>query len=103
MAVLTVDRNPQQVTNLLHLAASQFERSQIPQNEMVICPVRLQLVPMRRKSGGQSLCVQNNLLSVCAESGLGHLEESSGNSSNCLMRKKVRKVVEQSWGKLTLL
>jgi hypothetical protein len=94
-ALPTVDGDPQQITDLLHLAASELKRAQVPEHEMVICAIGLQLVAMCRESGGEGLRIQDDLLGICAESGLGDLQESGGDGGNSLMKEHIREVTEQ--------
>lgn len=70
---------------------------------MVICAIGLQLVAMCSEAGGKRLRVQDDLLGIRAETGLGDLKEGGGNGSNGLMNKQMRKIDELSIGKPTLL
>ena len=46
MGQLTVDRDPSHVADLLNLGAGELERAQVPQDEVVVRAVRLELVPV---------------------------------------------------------
>jgi len=70
---------------------------------MVICAVGLQLVAVCGETGGKRLGVQDDLLGILAETGLGNLKEGGGNGSNGLMNEQMRKIDELSRGKPTLL
>lgn len=70
---------------------------------MIVCAVRLELVAVCREGGGESLRVQDDLLSVRTESGLGDLKECGGDGSNGLKSKHMRKINELSRDKRTLL
>jgi hypothetical protein len=87
MSLLTVNSNAQKIADLLDLATSQLKRPQIPEYKMVICAIGLKLVAVCRKRRSQCLCIQNDLLSVCAERGLCNLEEGRGDGGDGLMRR----------------
>lgn len=86
-ARLTVDSNTKQITNLLNLAAGQFEGSEIPKHQVVIGSVSLELVAMLGELGGESLSVENDLLRVLLERRLRDLEKGGRDSGNGLFGK----------------
>ena len=74
MDVLTVDDDSEEVAKFFKLATSQFQRTKIPQDEVVVSPVRLKLVPMRNQFLGQGTGVGDNLFGVGLPSGLAGLQ-----------------------------
>lgn len=61
---LTVDSDTNEVTNLLNLATSKASWSQVPENEVVVSALSLELVPRRYELAGERLGVGDNLKSV---------------------------------------
>jgi hypothetical protein len=70
---LTVDCDPEEVAELFELAASQFQRTEVPQHEMVIGSVGLQFVAVFDQFIGQCLGVGDHLLGVGLPGGLASL------------------------------
>ena len=88
-ARLTVDRYSDQIAELFQLAASQAQWSEIPQYQVVISPIGLQLVTVRDKLFTEGLRVCNNLLCIRFPCRLRSLKESSGDTRNGLDDKKL--------------
>lgn len=57
----------QQVAHSGDLATSELERAKIPENEVVVRAVRLQLVAVARELGGEDAGVRDDLLRVYLE------------------------------------
>jgi len=70
---LTVDRDPEQVTELLEFAAGQFQRTKIPQHEMAVGSIRLELVALCDQLISQRAGVGNNLFGIGLPGGLASL------------------------------
>ena len=60
----TVDGDAHEVADLLDLATSKADGSQVPENEVVVGSTSLELVPMGNKGVGESPRVSDDLLSV---------------------------------------
>ncbi len=88
---LTVNGDAHEIADLLDFAASQAERAQVPENEVVVGSASLEFVAMLREGSREGTGVEDNLLSIRLERGLSNLEESSGDSSNSLRIDKYGK------------
>ena len=77
-----VDGNAQEIADLLDLGAGEAEGPQVPENEMVVRSVGLELVTLLNEGVAESLGVGDDLLGVCLELGGSNLEEGSGNRSD---------------------
>ena len=93
--LLTVDRDSEQVTELFELAPSQFQRTKVPQHQVIVGSVRLQLVAMCNQSLGKGTGVSNHLLGVGLPGGLTSLQQSGSNTGNSLWRKFYQ--IADSW------
>lgn len=82
----TVNRNPHQITQFLNLAASKAERSQIPEHKVIVSAPGLKFVTVLSKARSKCSGIRNNLFCIDTERRLSNLQESSGNSSDCLTR-----------------
>jgi len=63
----TVDRDAQQIAHLLDFAASQAERTEIPENKVVISTTGLEFVAVLDKRGTECLGIGDNLLGIRLE------------------------------------
>ena len=63
--LLTVNRDADEIANLLDLAAGNTHWAQIPENEVVIRAIGLELVAFRDELFRQGLSVLNHLGGVC--------------------------------------
>lgn len=84
MDALTVDRDSEQVAEFFKLAASQFQRSKIPQHQMVVSPIRLKLVALCNQFVGQGTSIGDHLFGVGLPGGLTGLQQSGSNTSDGL-------------------
>lgn len=80
----TVDCNPKEVANLLDLAARETEGAQIPQDEVVVSPASLELVPIVDERRAEGLGVCDHLACILLELWLRNLQERCGDGSDCL-------------------
>ena len=83
---LTVNGDPEEVAELFELAAIQLQRTEVPQYEMVIGSIRLQLVAVRNQFIGQCTGVGDDLFSVCLPGGLAGLQQSGSDTSDSLRK-----------------
>lgn len=70
------------VTNLLNLGTGKTERSEIPQDQVVVSSIGLELVVVREQNLGHSSGVGNNLLSVSLESRVSSLLEGNSDTGD---------------------
>ena len=82
--VRTVDGDAHEIADLLDLAASEPDRAQIPEDEVVVSATSLQSVAVADERCGQGARVGNHLLSVFLELRLGRLEKRGGDAGNGL-------------------
>lgn len=80
----TVNGDTNEITKLLELATGQLERSQIPEDKMIVSARGLQLVSTRDELRTEGPCVSNDLLGIRFPCWLSSLEESSSDTSNGL-------------------
>jgi hypothetical protein len=73
-----VQRDAHRLADLLHLAAREAVRAQVPQHKVVVCAARRQLVTRRRQRLSERVCVGADLgLSECAiQSDIGGSEKA---------------------------
>lgn len=64
MDALTVDRDSEKVTKFFKLATSQLQRTEVPQHEVVVGPIRLKVVAIRNQFVGQGASVCDHLFGV---------------------------------------
>lgn len=79
---ILVDRDANNVAELLELAAGESQRAKIPENKVVIGTVGLQLVPVGNEFLTEGLRIGDDLLSICLPCGLSGLQESGGDTGN---------------------
>lgn len=80
----TVDGDTDDITDLFNLAASQTNRSQVPEDEMVIGSLGLKSVVVLAKLVGKYPRILDNLLRVLLEGGLGGEIKGGSNGSDGL-------------------
>ncbi len=71
----TVDGDADEVSDLLDLGPSQFERAKIPEHEVIVCSARLELIPVFDNLIRKRLCVFNHLLRICLPCWLRRLQQ----------------------------
>lgn len=79
-----VDGDVAFITNLFNLGTGQSQRSQVPEDQVVVGTVSLELVFVAGQDLGNGSSVGNDLLSVCLEGGVGSLLECNGDTGNGL-------------------
>ena len=72
------------VTDLLDLGSGQTQRTQVPEDQVVVGTISLELVFVAGQDLGDGSSVGNDLLSVCLEGGVGSLLECNGDTGNGL-------------------
>ena len=80
----TVVGDANDITELLKLAPSQAERTKVPENEVVVRPRGLELVPTRNELLAEGRGVGNDLFRVRLPCGLARLEEGGRDTGNRL-------------------
>ena len=80
--IRTVDGDADEVAELLELAAGQAQRTEIPENQVVIGTLGLQLVATGNELLAESLRVGDDLLRVRLPCWLRRLKESSSDAGN---------------------
>lgn len=70
------------VTDALDLGAGELKGTEIPEDQVVVRTVGLDLVAVANQLGGKGLGVGNDLLGIELELGAGSLLEGDGNGSN---------------------
>ena len=83
---LTVDCDPEEVAELFELAASQFQRTEVPQHKVVISSIGLQFVAMGHQFIGQRPGVGDHLFGICLPGGLTSLQQSGSNTGDGLWK-----------------
>jgi hypothetical protein len=95
------------VTDLLDLGSGQTQRTQVPEDQVVVSSVGLELVFVTRQDLGDSSRVGNDLLGVSLESGVSGLLEGDSNTSNGLRTSESsvsdEQATENTMIRLTLL
>ena len=91
------------VTDLLNLGAGEAERSEIPEDQVVLRSIRLKSVVVFEQHFGHSSGVDSDLLGVGLESGIGGLLQGDGDTSNGLKVGLQRGAVGGMSRTLTLL
>ena len=76
----------QEIADSGDLAASKLKRTEIPENEVVVRAVRLELVPVAGELGCEDAGVRNDLLCVFLELGLGGEFQGDGDGCDGLWR-----------------
>lgn len=73
------------VTDLLDLGSGKAKRSEIPEDQVVLGTVGLELVAVLKEDLGHGVGVGSDLLGVGFERGVGSLLEGNGNTGNGLL------------------
>ena len=84
MEALTVNGNAHKVANFLNFASGQANRSEIPENQVVVTSASLESVAMRNEGRREGAGIRNDLLGIRLKLGLRNLEESSGDGGDSL-------------------
>jgi len=86
-----VDGDVALVTDLLDLGSGQTQGSQVPENQVVVGTVSLELVLVAGQDLGDGSSVGNDLLGVNLEGGVGSLLEGNGDTGNGLVKRMSKK------------
>jgi hypothetical protein len=80
-----VEGNVSGVTDLLNLGSGETKRSEIPEDQVVLGTVGLELVAVLEEDLGHGVGVGSDLLGVGLERGVGSLLEGDSNTGNGLL------------------
>jgi hypothetical protein len=86
----TVDGDPDEVAQLLELRAGQLERAQVPEHEVVVRPVRLELVAVAHERLRERARVRDDLLRVRLPLGLRRLAQRDRDARDRLLMRSAR-------------
>jgi len=94
LSIRTVDSDAHEVADLLDLATSQADRTQIPQNQVVVCAASLQPVSMLDERRSKRTRVGDYLLSISLEFRLRDLQKGGGDGGNSLIMYRLGQLIK---------